>query len=131
MKTPTIVDRLPRRHCRTISVMPDRNPPAPDEIAVAFGRALRLVRKSPPKMIQARLAREADLSRNYIGMVEHGLRSPTIRTLVQLAEALDVRPWKIVKQMEDLLSKQNRPARRPPSGPARTARPGSMRRGKV
>ena len=57
------------------------------------------------------LALIAGFDRTYVSLVERGLSSPTIRTLVRLAEVLDVRPSKIVKQMEELLPKWRRAAR--------------------
>ena len=52
---------------------------------------------------QERLARAAGLDRTYVSMIERGVRSPTIRTLVRLADALRVGPSKIVAGMKRLL----------------------------
>ena len=69
-----------------------------------------LVRKSR-YVSQERLALIAGLDRTYISLVERGLRSPTIRTVVRLAEVLDVRPSEVVRCMEELLPKWRRTAR--------------------
>lgn len=43
-------------------------------------------------MSQAQLAELADLSPNYLGMVERGEKLPTLHTLLVLAQRLDVAP---------------------------------------
>jgi len=43
---------------------------------------------------QEHLALEAGFERTYVSLIERGLKSPTIRALVRLAEALQVRPSK-------------------------------------
>ncbi len=68
----------------------------------AFGKALRLVRKERD-VSQEQLSRDADFDRTYISLLERGLRSPTIRSLVRLAEVLEVRPSEIIPRMEDML----------------------------
>lgn len=73
----------------------------------AFGKALRLVRKERG-VSQERLSRGADFDRTYISLLERGLRSPTIRSLVRLAEVLDVRPSEILRHMEKMLPKWRR-----------------------
>jgi len=81
-----------------------RQPAGPNK---AFGKALRQVRKSR-NISQETLALEGDFDRTYISLMERGLRSPTIRTVVRLAEVLDVRPSEIVQEMEVLLPKWKR-----------------------
>ena len=56
-------------------------------------------------MSQEELAFDSGFDRTYISMVERGVRSPTIRSLVKLAEVLDVKPSEIVSHMELLLKK--------------------------
>jgi transcriptional regulator with XRE-family HTH domain len=68
----------------------------------AFGQALQEFRKAR-QVSQERLGLTAGLDRTYISLVERGLRSPTIRTVVLLAEVLEVRPSEIVLRMEELL----------------------------
>jgi transcriptional regulator with XRE-family HTH domain len=87
-----------RRH-----VQPESGP------AKAFGKALREFRKTRD-VSQERLGLTAGLDRTYISLVERGLRSPTIRTVVLLAEVLGVRPSEIVRRMEELLPKGRRSA---------------------
>ena len=68
----------------------------------AFGRAVREVREARG-VSQERLARAASLDRTYVSMIERGRRSPTIRVLMRIAEALQVRPSKIIAWMERMM----------------------------
>jgi len=54
---------------------------------LAFGAALRAARKRKG-VTQEQLAHAADLDRTYGSMLERGIRTPTIATVLQLAEAL-------------------------------------------
>jgi transcriptional regulator with XRE-family HTH domain len=53
---------------------------------------------------QEELGFQADFDRTYISLLERGIQSPTIRTVVRLAEILQVRPSIIVRQMERVLA---------------------------
>ena len=70
----------------------------------AFGQALREIRESRD-ISQEQLAFEAGFDRTYISMMERGVCSPTIRTVVKLARVLKVRPSAIVARMEARLAK--------------------------
>jgi transcriptional regulator with XRE-family HTH domain len=70
--------------------------------AKALGQALREIRTSH-KISQEQLAFDSGFDRTYISLVERGVRSPTIRSLVKLADVLKVRPSEIVARMEALL----------------------------
>jgi len=76
----------------------------------AFGQALREVRQNR-KLSQQELAFECG-HRTYISLVERGIRSPPIRTVVKLAEVLKVSPSEIVGRMEGLLKKPRKKAER-------------------
>ena len=54
---------------------------------------------------------DAGFDRTFTSLLERGLRSPTMRTVVRLAEALEVRPSEIVRRMEDFLPKRKRAGR--------------------
>lgn len=66
----------------------------------AFGRALRKFRTARG-LSQEQLALESGFDRTYVSLIERGLRSPSIRTLVGLAKCLELRPSEIVREMED------------------------------
>jgi transcriptional regulator with XRE-family HTH domain len=55
----------------------------------AFAEVLRTLRRQRG-LSQEALADETDLSRPYISQLERSLKSPSLRTLARLAEALDV-----------------------------------------
>ena len=74
----------------------------------AFGEALREIRKERG-VSQERLALDSGLDRTYVSLVERGAQSPTIRSVVKLANVLGVRPSEIVVRMEALIPKE-RPA---------------------
>ncbi len=65
----------------------------------AFGNTLRHIRRRQG-FSQERLALDSGFDRTYISLVERGLRSPTVRAVVKLAEVLEVPPSEIVKRME-------------------------------
>ena len=76
------------------------NPPSgPDR---AFGKALQEFRKAR-NVSQEKLALDAGFDRTFVSLLERGLRSPTMRTLIALSAELDVRPSEIVQRMEELL----------------------------
>lgn len=70
----------------------------------AFGQALREIRVWRG-MSQEALAFEAALDRTAIGLLERGLRSPKLVTVVRLATALEVKSSELVGRMEVLLAK--------------------------
>ena len=68
----------------------------------AFGQALREILMSK-EISQERLGLEAGYDRTYISLIERGINSPTIRTVVKIAGVLKVAPSKIVVRMEQLI----------------------------
>ena len=64
-----------------------------------FGRVLRAVRESK-HISQDELGHRAGYSRNYIGLVEQGKTSPSIRALFNLATAVGVRPSLLIRRAE-------------------------------
>jgi len=67
----------------------------------AFGQALREVREAR-NLSQEQFAFDAGFDRTFISMLERGVCSPTIRTLVRLARVLKVPASAIVARMERL-----------------------------
>ena len=70
----------------------------------AFGQALREVRRER-ELSQEKLALEAGFDRTYVSLVERGVKSPTVRAVVRLAEILKVLPSDLVLCMETHLGK--------------------------
>jgi transcriptional regulator with XRE-family HTH domain len=64
-----------------------------------FGRVLRAVRESK-HLSQDELGHRAGYSRNYIGLVEQGKNSPSVRALFNIATALGVRPSLLIRRAE-------------------------------
>ncbi len=69
----------------------------------AFGQALREIRKEAG-ISQEKLAEDGDFDRTFISLIERGINSPSIRTLVKLARVLQVPPSVIVVRMEEMLA---------------------------
>jgi len=65
-------------------------------VATAFGQVLHAARTQTAGLSQEELAGEADIDRTYPSLLERGLRSPTLFTVIRIALALGARPAKIV-----------------------------------
>jgi transcriptional regulator with XRE-family HTH domain len=61
-----------------------------------FGKRLRELRVQR-KLSQEKLAELADLHRNYVGGIERGERNVALVNIVKLANALAVRPAKLIE----------------------------------
>ena len=57
----------------------------------------------PCGKLTERLALDGEFDRTYISLIERGIQSPTIRTVVRLADILGVRASEIVTRMESRL----------------------------
>jgi transcriptional regulator with XRE-family HTH domain len=66
---------------------------------VDIGGAIIRIRKAKG-ISQESLAFDASLSRNYMHKVEAGKASPTVKTLMKIAECLDVKVSDIVLEAE-------------------------------
>ena len=66
----------------------------------AFGRVLRRQRKDSG-LSQEQLALDAGVQRNYVSLLELGRNQPTISIIFKLADALSVRPSRLIKMTED------------------------------
>jgi len=64
-----------------------------------FGEVLRR-RRLKAGMSQEELAGKANLHRNYVGLLERGLRMPTIAVVQQLATALGTSMSKLLAEVE-------------------------------
>lgn len=68
---------------------------------LAFGHVLRAARKTR-SLSQEELGHRSGYHRTYIGQLERGEKSPSLRTVFDLAATLEVRPSLLVRQTEDL-----------------------------
>jgi transcriptional regulator with XRE-family HTH domain len=71
----------------------------------AFGRVLRRIRESR-SLSQDDLGAKSGYHRTYIGQLERGEKSPSLRTLFNLASTLGAAPSEIVRQVERLVGKR-------------------------
>lgn len=74
------------------------------DIEQAFGIVIKKYRLER-SISQENLAFGAGLDRTFISLLERGKRKPTINTLFAISRALEVRPYKIIKDIELLLHK--------------------------
>jgi transcriptional regulator with XRE-family HTH domain len=70
-------------------------------LSKAFGQTLRELRHLKG-LSQEDLAIEAGYHRTYISLLERGLKTPTLQTVFDLAESLEVLPSEVVKRVEVL-----------------------------
>ncbi len=75
-------------------------PPA-SSAASEFGHRVR-VRRVDRRMSREQLAEASGLHAVYIGDVERGNRNPTLRSILLLARALEVKPGDLLGGLEDL-----------------------------
>jgi transcriptional regulator with XRE-family HTH domain len=70
---------------------------------VAFGRVLRKIRESQ-SISQEELAARSGYHRTYIGQLERGEKSPSLRTLFALAATLQVKAADVIGNVEKNVS---------------------------
>lgn len=68
-----------------------------------FGQVVRRQRKARG-MSQEALAFEAGIQRNYVSLIELGRNQPTITTVFKLANALSIKPAKLIQMVDDVLT---------------------------
>jgi transcriptional regulator with XRE-family HTH domain len=64
-----------------------------------FGRLLRQLRLARG-MTQQQLADASGCDRGYVGLLERGINSPSLNMLFRLAVALDLRPSRLLVEVE-------------------------------
>ena len=74
------------------------------DLAVAFGVVLRRLRIDAG-LTQEKLGFEAELRRTYVSVLELGQQQPSLTTIFKLADALKTTPSKLLRQVEDELSR--------------------------
>ncbi len=84
-------------------------PPAYEDVLAHLGANIRRRRKRNG-WTQAEAAEEAELELRYFQRIERGLASPSLRTLVDIAEALDCEPAALLRPCRI----SPRPTGRPP-----------------
>ncbi len=74
------------------------------ELSDAFALVLQRHRIAK-KLSRAALSQKAGLHQTYIGLVERGLRNPSLDAVDAIAEALSVRASKLVSEAEAIRTK--------------------------
>ncbi len=64
-----------------------------------FGVLLRRYR-TDRELTQEELADRAGLHRTYISQIERGVKSPSLRSLEQITDALEMPLWVLMKRLE-------------------------------
>jgi len=70
------------------------------EASRAFGSAVRVAR-ARRSMSRAEVAQAARIEALTLGRIERGEREPGLSVLIRLAAALGLRPWELIKAMEE------------------------------
>ena len=65
--------------------------------AEKFGAVVRRLREARG-LTQEQLAERADVSATYVGFVERGDNVPTLTIIIQIASALGVRPFELLRE---------------------------------
>lgn len=73
----------------------------PGSIEELFGNVLKRLRNDK-NLSQEELGFESGYHRTYISLLERGKKSPSIKTIFQLAKALDIKPSEIMEWLQTL-----------------------------
>ncbi|QLB42588.1 helix-turn-helix transcriptional regulator [Mannheimia pernigra] len=76
-----------------------------ENIAIAFGRAIRQLRKQK-NLSQEELGFEADLQRIYVSKLELGQQQPSITTIFKLAKGLGCSATELIEKTEEELQQK-------------------------
>jgi transcriptional regulator with XRE-family HTH domain len=82
----------------------EKNPskdPENQPVDELFGQVLRQFR-TKKGMSQEDLAFESGYHRTYISLLERGKKSPSLKTIFQLAKALNIEPSEIIGRIQEI-----------------------------
>ena len=85
------------------------------DVAIAFGKVIRELRIGVG-LTQEQLGFEADLRRTFVSLLELGQQQPSLMTIFKLALPLRVPPSEIINRVEMLVSTDEVPTQKKPSG---------------
>ena len=66
---------------------------------IVFGRALKDLRIAAG-LSQEELAFQANLHRTYISQLERGIKSPSLKTIIRVSEALGIKASVLLRKVE-------------------------------
>ncbi|MBW2187567.1 MAG: helix-turn-helix transcriptional regulator [Deltaproteobacteria bacterium] len=78
------------------------------KLEIAFGQVLKKYRMQV-QMSQEALALECGLDRTFISALERGIRQPSLKSLFKVAKTLNISPDQIVKDVDEMLSRDMLP----------------------
>lgn len=67
-----------------------------DKLLIDLGKRIRKIRLQK-QMTQKQLAEKCGCNRNYISMLERGERNPSYKSLVMIANGLEVELYELIK----------------------------------
>ena len=79
----------------------------PEPVEALFGLVLQRLRKESG-LSQEELGFESGYHRTYISLLERGKKNPSLKTIFQLAEALEVEPSVLIDRVQDLMNDSDR-----------------------
>lgn len=79
-------------------------------ISGRFGKTVREHRRNA-QLTQEDVAETAGLHPTYVGMVERGVRKPTMEAAARIAKALNLPLWQLVREAETAWRSSKRPKR--------------------
>ena len=85
-----------------MSAVPTPRRPSPDALLQALGLAVITARERAA-LSQEELGFRADLDRTYISGIERGVRNPTLKTMVRLADALKIKLDELVAAAQRII----------------------------
>lgn len=68
------------------------------DIKEKFGKRLRKLRIDKG-LSQEELSKEVGLDRTYVGKIERGEKSPSLKTIEKIAKKLDTEVWRLFKNI--------------------------------
>lgn len=77
------------------------------KIEVAFAEVLKEVR-GECGISQDQLARMANLDRTFISLLERGLRQPSLKSIFQIAAALNLEPDTLITKIKELINENTK-----------------------
>jgi transcriptional regulator with XRE-family HTH domain len=84
---------------------PTRRPKRPASPEKAFGQVLRQIRETR-SLSQEQLGFDSGYHRTYISLLERGLKSPSLGTIMSLAAALGATATEMMRRVERKLNKE-------------------------
>ncbi len=81
------------------------------DLETGFGKVLRALREER-ELTQEALGFEAGISRNYVSLMELGQKSPSLRTLQALSNALNTSLTVMMQRLEVELAQQGKGGQR-------------------